>query len=223
RRSRDGEGARESVPRRAPVEPVFGAHQVARQGRVESVIDRRRPLHQGSEATSMSFRTLTFLCSSVTWIVALGGCGSASDVTLGGTDDTGTNGDGGTIDSGPPPATFPRLYLASRGHGLSIWNNVDRVAADRSPDAAIDVPPSGAAQLAIRGDRLFVTANIPNGLTSDPVRIFDGASTLSSGASPSDTLPPSTFPSSLGAELVQVDALGELWTNQQSGPWLVGD
>src|SRR5439155_26493099 len=32
-----------------------------------------------------------------------------------------------------------------------------------------------------------------------------------------------TFPSSLGAELVQVDALGELWTNQQSGPWLVGD
>ena len=150
-------------------------------------------------------------------------CGSASDVTLGGTDDGGTGGDTGGDDIGPPPATFPRLFLASRGHGLSIWNNADRLAADVAPDAHIDIPPAGAAQLARRGNRLFVTANIPNGSTADPVRIFDGASTLAGGASPTDTLSPSTFPSSQGPEWVQVDALGELWTNQLNGPWLIGD
>src|SRR5262249_42157915 len=151
--------------------------------------------------------------------------GSASDVTLGGTDDSGTGGGGDTGggDIGPPPATFPRLFLASRGHGVSIWNNTDRIAADRAPDAHLDIPPPGASQLARRGNRLFVSANIPNGSTADPVRIFDGASTLAGGESPTDTLAQSTFPSSQGNEFVQVDALGELWTNQLNGPWLVGD
>ena len=171
----------------------------------------------------MNLRTSTFLlATSIVSLLSVTACGSASDVTLGGTNG-GDAGDTGGDDIGPPPATFPRLFLASRGHGVSIWNNADRIGADRAADAYVDVPPTGAAQLALRGNRLFVTANMPNGTTADPVRIFDGASTLAGGASPSDTLPQSTFPSSLGPEYVQVDALGELWTNQQNGPWLVGD
>jgi hypothetical protein len=169
----------------------------------------------------MNFRTLSFLLCTVTSVVALAACGSASDVTLGGAADTG--GDGGGTDAAPPPSTYPRLVVASRAYGISIWNNVDRVTTDRAADVRIAITRNGARQVALHGDRLFVSPRVDVGGTDDPVWIFDGASRLAVGATVTDTLPQSAFPGSSGSEAVQVDAVGGLWTNQLNGPWLVGD
>ena len=170
----------------------------------------------------------SFFFSFVFTAFSLVGCGGASDVTLGGSDDSGVSdgvvGDDAASDA-PRPATYPRLLLASAA-GISVWNNVDKITAVHAPDVTLDLGGVGARVLAAHGDRLFVATKTASA-SVPAVLVFDSLSALGAGAKESARLPISAFPGTVASDFngvrAEVDATGNLWVSTAYGPWLLGD
>jgi hypothetical protein len=126
--------------------------------------------------------------------------------------DSGTQTDAQALSLKINPSTFPRLVVANANapQGVKIWDNADGITADQASNATLGgLTSDGAIGLALYNDRLFAASDS----TSDPVYIWDNASTLANGTGNTTTLPVAAFagtPLSVVYDMF-VDGNGDFW------------